>query len=100
MKKSSEILRLGKDDPRYLDSFGHMCFLLGRKCEEGDFTFKEYDDTVDCILEAIKPRSLLHRHLVHRSIISQDTNLWSAEYATAAHAFWEDLITKLEAEGK
>lgn len=109
MRKPSEVLQLAKDDSQYLQGEHHhhnwLCSILAELRQDGIINGAEYTETREVINLALQTSLggysaiYLRGYLTAMQVIPAGTPYRSETYSQAAHAFWDSLITKLQAEG-
>lgn len=109
MRKPSEVLQLAKDDPYYLGGVHHhhnwLCSILAELRQDGIINSAEYTEAREIINLTLQTSSggysaiYLRGHLTVAGVIPAGTPYGSQTYRDAAHAFWADLIQKLQAQG-
>lgn len=115
MLKPSEIIQLAKDHPHYLRSQEHacnwLCGILHTLKREGVIDHQQMCDTRLHVEKSLQTGNgtidgydgysslYLRGHLIRNGIIPEDTLYSSPEYRSAAHAHWDELTAKLQAQG-
>lgn len=108
--KVSQVLRLSlengyleKDDDDYIPrDQRYMCYNVGRLVEMELITQQDDENTEDAIHEAINGCAFLRRHLQDEGLLPTDVDIevCDDEYKVVALKFWNELIERLEKEGK
>lgn len=99
MRKTSELLRLAKTDPRYLTVHPYLCLVVGELRKNSDISLDEYNNVGNAIYESLGNTVFLRSLLRKRHAIKHTDDERSPNYAVHAHAHWDKLIAKLEAQG-
>lgn len=110
MLKTSEVLQLAKDHPKYLDGIdpcnNWLCCMLVHLRKSGQIKPAEESEASVVIEKSIaSPEGgysalFLRGYLIATDVLPISVRYSSPEYRVAAHDFWADLITKLQAEGR
>jgi hypothetical protein len=99
MRKSSELLKLAKNDPSYLESQHYLCRVASTLLLEGEITLPEYYELSQAILGSLDGFAYLRSFFRAGNIIAHQDDERSPSYAALAHAHWDAWIAELEAQG-
>ena len=109
MLRASEVIQLAKDHPLYLcgkaQHWNWLCAVIAQLWTERKITREEDQLARDAITASFRDSDNLYGtiylrgYLTMTRVIQAGTPYGSDTYRRAAHAYWADLIAKLQAQG-
>lgn len=99
MPKTSEVIDLARNDPRYLNEQPYLCYILSYLTREDKITISEYASAAESIMESIGGFVLLRTWLRNAGTIEHLEDERHPSYRHAANDHWDKLIAQLQAVG-
>lgn len=105
MRKASEIIRMAKDDPRYLSGnhmkrIPYLCHVVHSFHWEGTITPLERDVAIKEIEASLGGFAFLRTLLRSNGVIPHNMSECYPGYIAPAHKHWDNLILKLQEDDK
>lgn len=99
VRKTSELIRLAKNDPRYLEEHIYLCRVGLWLLVNCQITTDEHETLIDAILDSLDGHAFLRSYLRNHGVIESWEDERTKTYSTHAHAHWDALIMTYEFEG-
>lgn len=99
MPKTSEVIDLARNDPRYLNEQPYLCYVLSYLTRENAISISDYAAATEAIMASIGNFVLLRSWLRNNGTVEHLYDERHPVYRVAANTHWDKLIAELQAAG-